>query len=57
MSYFCKFLVKNMRKLQPDAFIYETRVKLQVEFPGNEIQSPGSHTPLDSMFYTYEMNG
>ena len=44
-----------MRKLRPDAFIYEKRVKFQVEFPGNQIQFPGSHTPLDRIFYTYAL--
>ena len=53
MSLFCKFEVKNMRLSRSDAFIYEKRVKFQVEFPGNEIQFPGSQNPLDRIFYTY----
>ena len=43
MSLFCKFEVKNMRVSGSDACIYEKRMKFQVEFPGNEIQFPGSH--------------
>ena len=43
-----------MAKSQPDAFIFEKGVEFQVEFPSNEIQFPGSHTPLDRIFYTYE---
>ena len=43
-----------MRELQPAAFIYEKSVKFQVEFPGNEIQFPGSKNPLDRIFYTYD---
>ena len=53
MSYFCKFLDKNMQELQSDAFIYEKHVKFLIEFPGKEIQFPGSHAPLDRIFYTY----
>ena len=53
VSLFCKFEVKNMRVSRSDAFIYEKRVKFQVEFPGNEIQFPGSQNPLDRIFYTY----
>ena len=52
MSYICKFLVKNMRELRSDKFIYEKHVKFQVEFPDNQIRFPGSHTPLDRIFYT-----
>ena len=46
MLYFCQLSVKNMRKSLPDAFIYVKRVKFQVEFPGNQIQFPGSQNPL-----------
>ena len=53
MSHFYKFLHKNMRESLLDAFIYINCVKFQVEFPGNKIQFPGSHTPLDRIFYTY----
>ena len=53
MWYFREILVKNMQELLPDEFIYEKRVKFQVEFPGNEIQFPDSHIPLDRIFYTY----
>ena len=42
-----------MRESLPDAFIYVKRVKFQVEFPGNQIQFPGSQNPLDRIFYTY----
>ena len=42
-----------MRKSLPGAFIYVKRVKFQVEFPGNQIQFPGSQNPLDRIFYTY----
>ena len=46
-----------MRVSLTDAFIYVKQVKFQVEFPGNQIQFPGSHTPLDRIFYTYEFVG
>ena len=42
-----------MRVSRSDTFIYEKRVKFQVEFPVNEIQFPGSQNPLDRIFYTY----
>ena len=42
-----------MQEPQPNAFIEEKRVKFQVEFPGNEIQFPGSQNPLDRIFYTF----
>ena len=45
-----------MRESLPDAFIYVKRVKFQVEFPGNQIQFPGSQNPLDRIFYTYDLN-
>ena len=53
MPYFCKFWVNSMRESQPEALFYEKCVKFQIEFPGNEIQFPGSHNPLDRIFYTY----
>ena len=43
-----------MRESLPNVFIYVKRVKLQEEFPGNQIQFPGSQNPLDRIFYTYE---
>ena len=42
-----------MRDSLPDAFIYVKRVKFQVEFPGIQIQFPGSQNALDRIFYTY----
>ena len=42
-----------MHETQPEAFSYVKRVKFQVEFPGNQIQYPGSQNPLDRIFYTY----
>ena len=56
MWYFCEFLVKNMPKVQPDTSIHEKCVKFQVEFPGNQIQFPGSQNPLDRIFYTYAIS-
>ena len=45
-----------MRKSQPEAFIYKKHMKFQVKLPGNEIQFPGSYTPLDRIFHTFDLS-